>query len=84
MTETLLDPELGHAYDSNKAAFNKAYNVEEDLWTWYEAPENRLRLVRFAAGMNGVQNLSSPDAILGGPILLRGFCTSQSYPGLSN
>lgn len=77
MTETLLDPELGHAYESNKAAFNKAYNVEEDLWTWYEAPENRLHLVRFAAGMKGVQNLSSPDAILGGSVLLRGFFTSQ-------
>ena len=74
LTETLLDPELGHAYEPNKAAFNKAYNVEEGLWTWYEAPENRLQLVRFGAGMDGIRNMSSPDAILGGSSLLRGFC----------
>ncbi|KAH9993364.1 S-adenosyl-L-methionine-dependent methyltransferase [Russula vinacea] len=66
LTETLLDPQLGHAYESNKTAFNKAHNVEEELWTWYEAPENRLRLARFGAGMSGVNNMASHDAILAG------------------
>jgi hypothetical protein len=79
LTETLLDPQLGHAFESNKTAFNKAYNVEKELWTWYEAPENRLRLARFGAGMSGVKNVSSPDAILTGSILLRNFCTSLSH-----
>ncbi|KAF8486791.1 S-adenosyl-L-methionine-dependent methyltransferase [Russula ochroleuca] len=66
LTETLLDPQFGHAYESNKTAFNKVYNVEEDIWTWFEAPDNRLRLSRFGAGMNGFKNMSSPDAILAG------------------
>jgi hypothetical protein len=42
LTDTLLDPELGHAYESNKTAFNKAHN--EDKWSWLERPDNRLRL----------------------------------------
>jgi hypothetical protein len=29
LTEVLLDPELGHAYEPNKAAFNRAYNTKE-------------------------------------------------------
>jgi hypothetical protein len=51
LTETLLDPELGHAYETNKTAFNKAPSVKEDLWTWFEAPDNRLRLARFGASI---------------------------------
>jgi hypothetical protein len=84
LTETLLDPQLGHAYESNKTAFNKAHNVEEELWTWYEAPENRLRLARFGAGMSGVNNMASHDAILAGSILLHDFWTSPSHLGTSN
>src|SRR5260370_17433316 len=76
LTETLLDPELGHAYESNKTAFNKAYNVEGALWTWYDAPDNRLRLARFGAGMNGVKDITSPATILGSSILLRVFLPS--------
>ena len=76
LTETLLDPELGHAFKSNETAFNKAYNVKEDLWTWYEAPGNRLKLTRFGAAMKGVKNMLSPEAILEGAVTLHGFCTS--------
>ena len=47
LTETLLDPEFGHACKPNKTAFNKAYNVNEDLWSWFERLDNRLNLVRF-------------------------------------
>jgi hypothetical protein len=84
LTETLLDPELGHAYEANKAAFNKAYNVEEDLWTWFEAPDNKLRLARFGSAMDGVKNMTPPDIILGGSTLLRGFYTSPSDLDVSN
>jgi hypothetical protein len=73
LTETLLDPEFGHAYEANKAAFNKAHNVKEDLWKWLEAPDNRLRLARFGAGMNGVKNMTPPESILEGSVTLRGF-----------
>ncbi|KAI0265261.1 S-adenosyl-L-methionine-dependent methyltransferase [Russula aff. rugulosa BPL654] len=66
LTETLLDPEFGHAYESNKTAFNKAFNVKEDVWTWFEAPENKLRLTRFGAAMNGLKNMTPVGAILEG------------------
>ncbi|KAI0278930.1 S-adenosyl-L-methionine-dependent methyltransferase [Russula aff. rugulosa BPL654] len=66
LTEALLDPEFGHAFEPNKTAFNKAYNVKEDLWTWYEAPGNKLLLTRFGAAMNGVKNMNPPEAILEG------------------
>ena len=73
LTETLLDPEFGHAYESNKAAFNKAYNVKEDLWTWFEAPGNGWRVTRFGAAMNGVKNMNRPEAILEGLVGFRDF-----------
>jgi hypothetical protein len=66
LTETLLDPEFGHSFESNKTAFNKAYNVKEEIWTWFEAPGNELYLTRFGAAMNGIKNLSPPEAILEG------------------
>jgi hypothetical protein len=70
LTETILDPELGHASAVNKTAFNKAHNVDEDFWTWIERPDQRLRLARFGAGMNGVGNMAPKDAILEGPVTL--------------
>jgi hypothetical protein len=70
LTETLLDPEFAHAYEVNKTAFNKAYNVKEDAWSWIERPENRLHLVRFGAAMNGSKNASPANAILEGLVKL--------------
>ena len=71
LTETLLDPEFAHAYEVNKTAFNKAYNVKEDVWTWFETPGNELRLARFGAAMNGMKNMSPVEAILEGLSMLR-------------
>ena len=80
LTETLLDPEFGHAYESNKAAFNKTYNVKEDLWTWFEAPSNKLRLTRFGSAMNGAKNMCPVEAILEGLFRLHhGSCTPRSH-----
>ena len=73
LTETLLDPELGHASEVNKTAFNKALNVDEDFWIWLESPDNRLRLARFGAAMNGLGNMAPKDAILEGSVMPRGF-----------
>ena len=81
LTETLLDPELGHASESNKTAFNKAFNCKDDIWTWAAEPENRSRIPRFSAAQNGLKNMSSPEAILEGSVILRGFCTP---PHISN
>jgi hypothetical protein len=79
LTETLLDPEFGHSYESNKTAFNKAYNVKEELWTWYEAPGNRLHLTRFGAAMAGLKNMNPPEAILEGPFRLCGSCAPSCH-----
>ena len=85
LTETILDPELGHASAVNKTAFNKAHNVDEDFWTWIERPDQRLRLARFGAGMNGVGNMAPKDAILEGPVTLHSlenhYLTSKFQTG---
>ena len=78
LTETLLDPEFAHAYEPNKAAFNKAYNVKEVAWSWLERPENRLNLIRFGAAMNGSKNASPANAILGGSATF--CCTHCTLP----
>jgi hypothetical protein len=70
LTETLLDTGFGHAYEGNKTAFNKAYNVEEDSWSWFERPENRLHIIRFGSAMNGLKNASPADAVLKGAVTL--------------
>jgi hypothetical protein len=79
LTETLLDPEFGHAYEANKTAFNKAHNVKEEVWTWFEAPDNRLRLTRFGAAMNGIKNMIPPEAILEGSVTLCRFCIRSHH-----
>ena len=73
LAETLLDPELGHASEANKTAFNKAHNTEDDMWSWLERPDNRLRLARFGAAMDGVKNMWTADAILEGSVIRRDF-----------
>jgi hypothetical protein len=73
LTETLLDPEFGHASEANKAAFNKAHNTGEDMWNWFKRPDNKLRLARFGASMDGMRNTISADAILEGSVIVRGF-----------
>src|SRR5260221_3197528 len=77
LTETLLDPELAHASETNKAAFNKAFNIGEDYWSWLEGPDNRLRLARFSAAMTGLGNMVPPEHILEGSVTLRLFTDCQ-------
>ncbi|KAF8259331.1 O-methyltransferase [Lactarius quietus] len=66
LTETLLDPEFGHATEPNKTALNKAFGIEGDMWSWLERPDNRLRLVRFGAAMAGLRSIAPQDALLNG------------------
>jgi hypothetical protein len=80
LPETLLDPEIGHAYESNKTAFNKAHNVKESMWTWFERPENRLRLAQLGAGMNGLKNISPANSILEGFVTLRHIYCTEIIP----
>ncbi|KAH9012303.1 S-adenosyl-L-methionine-dependent methyltransferase [Lactarius hengduanensis] len=66
LTETLLDPELGHATEPTKTALNKAFGFEGDMWSWFEHPNNRLRLARFGSAMSNVTNMTPEGAILEG------------------
>ena len=66
LTETLLDPEFGHATEPTKAALNKAFRFEGDIWNWFEGPDNRLRLARFCAAMAGLRNMAQENVILDG------------------
>ncbi|KAI0293874.1 S-adenosyl-L-methionine-dependent methyltransferase [Multifurca ochricompacta] len=66
LTETILDPDYGHATEPGRTALNKACGFKGDLWSWLEGPENRLRLARFGAAMNGVKNMTSAEVILEG------------------
>ena len=77
LTETLLDPELGHANEADKAAFNKAHNTEQDMWGWLERPDKRSQLMLFGAAMTSVNSTSSND-ILKGSVMLRGFDKKSS------
>jgi hypothetical protein len=79
LTETLLDPEFGHAYEANKTAFNKAFNFKENLWSWFESPGNRLRLARFGAAMIGLKNMAPVEAVLEGSFRLRGSGTPPCH-----
>jgi methylase of polypeptide subunit release factors len=36
------------------------------MWNWLELPDNKLRLARFGAAMNGLKNASPTNAILEG------------------
>ena len=73
LTETLLDPEFGHANEPNKTALNKALNIKGDFWSSLQGPDNRLRLARFGSAMNGLKNMSSAEAILEGLFMLCRF-----------
>jgi len=80
LTETLLDPELGHASEPTKTALNKTFSFEGDMWSWFEESDNKLRLARFGAAMASVANMTPPEAILEGLPFV--FVDHRSQPDL--
>ncbi|KAH9167780.1 S-adenosyl-L-methionine-dependent methyltransferase [Lactarius sanguifluus] len=66
LTETLLDPEFGHATEPTKTALNKAFGFKGDMWDWIESLDNRLRHARFGDAMINMTNMTPEDAILEG------------------
>ena len=73
LTETLLEPQIGHSSDATKAAFKKAYNIDKDIWHWWELLENRIRIARFGASMSSMSRMSPPEAVLEGSVMLHVF-----------
>ncbi|KAA1468515.1 S-adenosyl-L-methionine-dependent methyltransferase, partial [Dentipellis sp. KUC8613] len=66
LPDVILDPVTSHSYDPKKAAINKAFNTDLDYFSWYEAPGNESRLIRFGHAMNGSKAFTSNNAIVGG------------------
>ncbi|KAH8978956.1 S-adenosyl-L-methionine-dependent methyltransferase, partial [Lactarius akahatsu] len=75
LTETLLDPEFGHATEPTKTALNKAFGFKGDMWDWIESPTNRLRHARFGDAMINMTNMTPEDAIL------EGYAWEKLLPG---
>ncbi|KAI0049517.1 S-adenosyl-L-methionine-dependent methyltransferase, partial [Auriscalpium vulgare] len=66
LTETMLDPETAFSETTEKASFKKAFNTDDDMWQFFEKPGNEFRLARFGSAMDGVKNMTPPNAILEG------------------
>ncbi|KAJ7067487.1 S-adenosyl-L-methionine-dependent methyltransferase [Mycena amicta] len=62
--ETLADPKTRNSGDPTASPFARAMGQAETLWTHFERPEQKFRAHRFGIGMQGVQALQPPDAIL--------------------
>lgn len=66
MTEALTDPKTGYSNEANETAFNKAFDTADNVWAWFNRPENEYRNNRFIATMDGISKLESPEGILHG------------------
>nr|GAT49961.1 S-adenosyl-L-methionine-dependent methyltransferase [Mycena chlorophos] len=62
--ETLADPQTRLSGDPTASPFARAMGRPETLWTYFERPENSFAAHRFGIGMQGIEGLQPPDAIL--------------------
>ncbi|KAJ7175090.1 S-adenosyl-L-methionine-dependent methyltransferase [Mycena crocata] len=62
--ETLADPATVRSGDPTASPFARAMGRAETLWKYYERPEEHFRHHRFGIGMQGIESLQPPDAIL--------------------
>ncbi|KAJ7720965.1 S-adenosyl-L-methionine-dependent methyltransferase [Mycena maculata] len=62
--ETLADPATVRSGDPEASPFARAMGRPETLWKYYERPEGGLKHRRFNIGMQGIEALQPPDAIL--------------------
>ncbi|KAF7320605.1 S-adenosyl-L-methionine-dependent methyltransferase [Mycena chlorophos] len=62
--ETLADPQTCLSGDPTASPFARATGRPETLWTYFERPENGFAAHRFGIGMQGIEALQPPDAIL--------------------
>jgi hypothetical protein len=66
LPETIHDPVSDLSAKMPGTAFNKAFNTDLSVWQWFELPEHRERLLRFAYAMEVSLQAGPPDAILNG------------------
>ncbi|KAF8891394.1 S-adenosyl-L-methionine-dependent methyltransferase [Infundibulicybe gibba] len=66
LKEAMTDPCYANAEDPTHAAFNKAYNTNLPLFTWYEQPGHEARLSRFGMVFEGASRMFPNEAILQG------------------
>ncbi|KAJ6555654.1 S-adenosyl-L-methionine-dependent methyltransferase [Mycena vulgaris] len=62
--ETLADPATVHSGDPSASPFARALGSGEEMWKFYQRPEEEFRRHRFGIGMQGIEALQPPDAIL--------------------
>ncbi|CAK5276426.1 unnamed protein product [Mycena citricolor] len=62
--ETLEDPKTVRSGDPTASPFARAMGRAETLWQYYERPEQKWRQDRFGIGMQGIQALQPPDAVV--------------------
>ncbi|KAI0320587.1 O-methyltransferase [Amylostereum chailletii] len=65
-SDTILEASTQSSGNPTESAFNRAFSTDLEIFSWYESPENRDRLVRFSMAMDGARRLSPPKAILRG------------------
>ncbi|KAJ7183858.1 S-adenosyl-L-methionine-dependent methyltransferase [Mycena filopes] len=66
LTDTIIDPKDGLSNAPTNAAFNRAFNTDLPLFTWFDEPEQKHRMARFALGVSGATKMAFPEAILQG------------------
>ncbi|EIN06883.1 O-methyltransferase [Punctularia strigosozonata HHB-11173 SS5] len=64
--ETLTDPKTAHSQEPTDSPFNRYFNTKTPVFEWLQAPENRLRGIRFNIAMDGVNKLDDGESILRG------------------
>ncbi|KAF5312468.1 hypothetical protein D9619_003733 [Psilocybe cf. subviscida] len=62
--ENMSDPATAHSEEVNHAPFNRAFNWNGSIWSFYDQPEQWPRQHRFDTGMQGIAALEPADAIL--------------------
>ncbi|KAJ7898380.1 S-adenosyl-L-methionine-dependent methyltransferase [Mycena leptocephala] len=62
--ETLADPTTARSGDPTASPFARALGRAETLWEYHARPEEAFRRHRFGIGMQGIEALQPPNAIL--------------------
>ncbi|KAA1468506.1 O-methyltransferase [Dentipellis sp. KUC8613] len=66
LSDVLTDPATSHSYEANKTAHSRAFNINLDMFSWFETPGNEYRATRFGHAMNGSRASMPANAIVEG------------------
>jgi hypothetical protein len=69
----MSDPTVANSVEVNHAPFNRAFNWDGPVWTFFDQPEQKARQHRFGIAMQGVAALEPADSILKGMPLFSSY-----------